>query len=234
GPGQTVTNVDIFMDIPLDHYVEVELGELPAEAATGPDRFRLQANIDLAGEGVITRVINGLELDVLRRRDPSRPFRFTMQPALDGALSDGRYRIEAGWFTGDFDAQPYTVVVERGVTAVDSTIVMQSFLGIPQATAPANGEYMPPDRTFRWASDGPDPSFHIVVVVGADGNPWWRYIVAGDVREAPIPDLSGIPTLGDLPAGFVQWGIFAVTIPGHDFDEWRYSDLNDMYWSKWA
>lgn len=234
GPGQVVTNVDIVMDIPLDHYVEVQLGELPNEARTGPDRFRMQANIDLAGEGVITRTINGLELDVLRRRDSGRPFRFTTQPALEGALRDGRYRIEAGWFTGDFDAQPYTVVVERGVTAVDETILMGNFLGIPQASAPAPGEMIPSDRVFRWEADGEDPSFHVVLIIGADGNSWWRYICAGNVREAPVPDLSSIPTLGDLPPGFMTWGVFAVTIPDYDFNEFRYADLNDIYWTRWS
>src|SRR5690606_31054909 len=128
---------------PLDHYVEVQLTDLPSQAGLGPDRFRLQANIDLAGEGVIARQVAGVELDVLRSRDASRPFRFLAQPALEGALSDGRYRVEAGWFTGDFDGQPYTVVVERGVTAVDDAIVMGGFLGVPQPTAPAYGEYLP-------------------------------------------------------------------------------------------
>ncbi len=235
GPGQIVTDVDIVMDIPLDHYIDVQVGGLPSEARTGPDRFRLQANIDLAGEGVINRVINNeVELDVLRGRSASRPFRFTIQPALEGALRDGRYRVEAGWFTGDYDGQPYTVAVQRGVTSVDDTIVMDDFLGIPQATAPANGELLPGDRVFRWESDGPDPSFQIVVVVGADGNPWWRYIVAGDVREAPVPDLSGIPTLGDLPPGFMTWGVFAVTIPDYDFNAFRYQDLNDTFWTRWS
>lgn len=234
GPGQVVTGVDIVMDIPLDHYVDVQLGELPAEARTGPDRFRLQANIDLAGEGVIAREINGLEIDVLRGRDSSRPFRFTMQPALEGALRDGRYRIEAGWFTGDFDGQPYTVAVERGVTAVDDTIVMSDFLGIPQASAPEYGAMIPSDRVFRWESDGPDPAFQIVLIIGADGNSWWRMIVAGDVREAPVPDLSGIPTLGDLPPGYITWGVFAITIPDYDFDAFRYADLNDIYWTRWS
>jgi hypothetical protein len=234
GPGETVPDVDIIMDIPLDHYLEVELADLPSPVGTNPDRYRLQANIDLAGEGVIVRQVNGVDLDILRGRDASRPFRFTGQPALFGTLSDGRYRVEAGWFTGDFDGQPYTVAVERGITSVDSSVRVGGFLGIPQPTAPRNGDRLPVDRVFRWTADGPDPSLHVVVIIGADGNPAWRMFVPGDVREAPAPDLSTIPGLQDMPPGFITWAVFSITIPGFDFNEFRYADLNDFYWTRWA
>ncbi|GAB5550380.1 MAG: hypothetical protein SangKO_101400 [Sandaracinaceae bacterium] len=234
GPGQTITGVDIVMNIPLDHYLEVEVTGLPMETPRGPDRFRLQANIDLGGEGVINRVVNAEEVDVVRRRDAGRAFRFVAQPSLEGALADGRFRVEAGWFTGDFDSQPYTIVVEEGVTAIDNTLTMGNFLGIPQATSPGLGERLPADRTLRWSADGPDPDLHIVLMVGADGNPAWRMFLPGNVREAPIPDLSGIPEITDIPSGFLTWGVFAVSIPGFDFDEFRYEYLSDRYWDAWA
>jgi hypothetical protein len=243
GPGEVVAGTDIVMDIPLDHYVEVQLEDLPGTVDGNPDRFRLQANIDLAGEGVIVRehlqdrfdpAAAPTPLDVLRSRDASRPFRFTSQPALFGNLADGRYRIEAGYFTGDWDGEPYSVAAERGITAVDSSITIGDFIGIPRATAPADGERMPADRVFRWEADGSEPSLQVVVVVGADGNPAWRMFVPGNVREAPAPDFSSIPGLEDMPPGFVFWGVFSITIPGFDFDEFRYSDLNDLFWTRWA
>jgi len=91
---------------------------------------------------------------------------------------------------------------------------MGNFLGIPQATSPGLGERLPADRTLRWSADGPDPDLHIVLMVGADGNPAWRMFLPGNVREAPIPDLSGIPEITDIPSGFLTWGVFAVSIPG--------------------
>lgn len=234
GPGEIVSGVDIEMDIPLDHFVEVEVTGLPREAQFGPDRFRVTAHIDLAGEGVIVRNVNGISFDELRSRGASNPFRFMAQPALEGALADGRYRIEAGWFTGDFDAQPYTVAMLRGVTAVDETIVVSDFLGIPQPIAPANGERFPDDRIIRWEADGPDPDLHVVLITGSDGNPAWRMFLPGHVREAPAPDLSSIPGLEDMPPGFLSWGVFAISIPNFKFDEFRYSDLNDLFWTRWS
>ncbi|MGE0786899.1 MAG: IPT/TIG domain-containing protein [Sandaracinaceae bacterium] len=233
GPGQTVEHVDIEMTIPLDHYLETEVTELPRGVETGPDRMRLQANIDLGGEGVIHRVVNFEEIDVLRRRDATRSFRFTAQPSLEGALSDGRFRVEAGWYTSDLDNNPYTVVVQNGVTTIDSVLPMNGFLGIPEATAPAFADPLPPDRILRWEADpsAPDPDMHMVLMIGADGNPAWRMFLPGDVREAPAPDLSSIPMIDDIPGGFFTWGVFAISIPGFTFDEFRYQYLNDIYWS---
>lgn len=236
GPGDTVYDVNIFMTIPLDHFVEVELGALPEPARTGPDRFRLEAFLDLGGEGLVHRVVNGQDFDTVRARDSSRAFRFLSEPALERALVDGRYRITAGWYTSEFDQQPYTVVVQNGVTAVDETVHMPDFLGIPQAVSPAYGERLPTDRVLRWESigTGPAPDLHLILMVGGDGNPAWRMFVPGDVTEAPIPDLSSIPEIDDISSGFITWVVYAVKIPGFDFDTFSYAHLNDRYWSHYA
>ncbi len=233
GPGQNITGVNVIMDIPLDRFLELEVAELPREVRTGPDSFRLQANIDLGGEGVIHRIVNGVDVDVVRRRDATRNIRFTAQPSLEGALSDGRYRVETGWFTGDLDDAPYTVRVETGVVSQDTTLRMGGFLGIPEPTAPAFGEAIPADRILRWEADpmAPDPDLHLVVIIGADGNPAWRMFLPGNVREAPAPNLSSIEGLDDVPSGFATWGVFAISIPGFNFDEFRYDDLNRAGWS---
>ncbi len=235
GPGETVYGVNIVMDIPLDHYVEVQMGAIPGPARTGPDRFRLQAFLDLGGEGLIYRLVNGTDFDTVRRRGGTGPVRFVGQPALSGALGDARYRITAGWFTGEFDAQPYTVVVQNGVTAADSTVELPDFLGIPQAVSPAFGDTLPRDRMLRWRSTGgPNPDLHVILMVGGDGNPAWRMFVPGDVFSAPIPDLSSIPELRDISAGTITWVVYSISIPGFVFDEFTYNYLNDRYWSHYA
>lgn len=234
GPGETVRNVDIIMEIPLDHSVDVTISGLPMAVRTGPDRFKATANVDLGGEGVIVREVNGLPIDEVRQRRNDRPFRFTAQPALLGALSDGRYRFEAGWYTGDFDSQPFTVQVRNGVSDVSSPVAMDGFLGIPVAVSPAYGDRLPDDRMLRWTSDGPDADFFVVLMVGGDGNPAWRHFAPGDTHEAPIPDLSTIPGIDDISSGFITWVVYAVKSPGFRFDEFRYSDLVDQYWSHWS
>lgn len=234
GPGAEVEGVNIDMNIPLDHFLDIRLGELPGEARTGPDTFRVEADIDLGGEGVITRIVNGEQMDLVTRRTNDLPFRLFAQPALLGALEDGRYRVQSGWVTGDFASDPSTEVVRTGIRDVDAEVNIGGFLGIPQATAPAYGERLPDDRILRWQADGPSPDLHMILMIGGDGNPAWRQFVPGDVYEAPIPDLSTIPEIDDISTGFIFWVIYAIQIPGFDYDELSYSFLNDRFWSAWA
>jgi hypothetical protein len=233
GPGETVTGVDVVMDIPLDHYVEAQLGAHPEALDEGPDRYRLEATLDLGGEGLVVRRWSTFDFDLVRRRDASRAIRFVAEPALRGTLTDGRYRIAAGWYTTEYDQPPYTTTVVNGETAVDDVVTMPDFIGIPDAVSPENGAPLPADRMLRWRSTpgGGEADFHVIIMIGGDGNPAWRMFVPGNVYEAPIPDLSTIPELEDISSGTIIWAVFSIRVPGFEFDEFRYTYLNDGYWS---
>jgi hypothetical protein len=201
----------------------------------GPDTFEVRADIDLGGEGVIVRRFNGEPFDLVTRETAQAPFRLFAQPALLGELSDGRYRIQSRWFTGSFQSTPLTATVKNGVQDISGGVVMDGFLGIPQATAPEHGTTgLPEDRVLRWEADGSEADFHMVQVLGGDGNPAWRHFVAGDVSRAPVPDLSSIPEVNDIASGSVFWVVYAIRIPGFDFDRFNYTHINQRLWSAWA
>ena len=238
GPGDRVQDVRIVMDIPLDHRLSVQLDGLPEPSSGGPDRYRVSLALDLGGDGYIVRAFGeeGARFDEVTSRALLRPFRFYAQPALQGPLASATYRVQAEWMTGDFGAPPLAAAVASGVRAADTAAVRVSgFVGIPRAVAPAYGESLPEDRVLRWeAPGGAEPSFYYVALQGGDGNPAWRYVVRGDVTEAPIPDLSSIEGLEDVAGGTLSWLVFAVHIPGFDFDEFSYAHLNDRYWDAWS
>lgn len=234
GPGETVTQVNILMNIPLDHEVRAVPGALPPALDDGPDRFRYQAFVDLGGEGILVRNVNGIDFDTVRRRDSPSVIRFVGEPALLGTLADARYRLTAGWFTFADNSPPYTLSVMNGVTDVDEEVVMPDFLGLPDAVAPANGARVPADRVLRWQEEGPPADLHVILVVGGDGQPAWRMLAPGDVFEVAMPDLSSIPEIPDVAPGTLYWVVYAVNIPGFEFDEFRYTYLNDRYWSQAA
>jgi hypothetical protein len=56
GPEQTLSNVELQMNIPLDQPLDIELSGLPAPSSRGPDRFVVRATLDLGGEGFLRPV----------------------------------------------------------------------------------------------------------------------------------------------------------------------------------
>lgn len=236
GPGDEVRGLEILMDIPLDHFLDVRLEGLPEPARLGPDTFELTANVDLGGEGfIVRRDGSDQRIDILQSRLGTSAFRFFAQPALLGELGNGRLRVEASWGTGDFVSDPSTNVVLSRVRDVDSEVTARGWVGIPQASAPGFGEPIPEDRVIRWEAEGGVPAdFHYITMVGEDGNPAWRMFVPGDQFEAPLPDFSSIDGLADITAGVVSWSITSIRIPGFDFNEVSYSDLNRRSWVAWS
>jgi len=250
GPGDNLTGVDIVMDIPLDSTLDVRATELPDGLPGGPNLYRSQAYVDLGAEGFISRTpgttilfIGGgflffpylLELptglDVVERRF-LEDFRFFAQPALTGELSDARYRITTGWYTGGFRGTPYTERLQTGIRDTSGTVEVDDFLSIPVATDPPSpGGALPSDRVLRWSLDGDDPDFFLLLLQGSDGFPAWRIFVPGSERQATIPDLDSIETLRDLPGGNLSWAIFAARIPDFNFNTVTYRDLSQRRWS---
>lgn len=237
-PAQTVSGADIVMDHPLDRVSEFRLGALPPPVAAGPDRFRVEAYLDLGGEGVVVRDIGDEDpyqmFDVLGRRVGLSPFRFPFQTALSGNLSDARYRVFAGWYSGDGEDFPATVTITNGLRNVDTTVQLPDFLGIPVVTVPAEFDTIPADRIIRWQAAGENPDFFWLRLIGPDGQPAWSHFVRGDQRQAPMPDLSTIAGVNDLETGFVQLVIMSIKMPSFNFDEFSYRFLSDDYWTHYA
>lgn len=237
GPGEEVEHVDILMNIPLDHFLDVRLAGVPEPSTLGPDRFVVDADIDLGGEGIIVRRIANARMDVVRQRTLSSNFRFFAQPAILGEIEDGRYRVEASWVTGSSEFEPETHVIRQGIRDVDTEILVDGFLGLPVATSPGFGERIPADRVLRWeATEGGEvPDLHYVILQnGETGNPEWRAFVPGEQSFATIPNLASIPEINDIENGIIFWAVYAISIPGFDFDTVSYADLNDRLWDAWS
>jgi hypothetical protein len=231
-PGRETDGVDIEMTIPLERELQVSLAELPQPTPRGPEQFRVQAHVDLGGEGVIVRQVNGRSLDVADSWSGSTLFRFFAQPPLTGQLSDARYQVIAGYYTGEReDTPPYTETRRLGVPQLGEPVLVDDLLSIPRVTAPEEGAELPEDRVLRWSLDGTPPDLWLIEIIGGDNLPAWTQFVPGSLTESTIPDLSSIEALTDIAPGVILWSVRAVRIEGFVFDELKYNQLSPRFWS---
>lgn len=258
GPGEAVSGIEIVMNIPLDSTLDVRAEGLPDRVGSGPNLFHSQAHVDLGAEGFISRTPGtaiiptpggGLtffpyllelpgDLDIVQSR-VLRDFRFFAQPALQGELADGRYRITTGWYSDVFGGAPFTQRIQTGVQDTEATVLVDDFLQIPEAVDPPSpGGPLPADRVIRWRLDGDagegdehDPDFFLVQLIDADGFPAWRIFVPGSLRSATVPRLDSIESLRDLPSGRLTWQVAAGRLEGFNFDELTYADFAIRRWS---
>lgn len=231
-PGDETVGIDIVMNIPLDHEMQVVLSDLPARTPRGPDEFRVQASVDLGGEGVIVRQVGNRALDVMNAWSGGSVFRFFAQPALIGELGDARYQVVAGWYTGGSSENvPMTRVVKLGVDQGSEPLLIDDFLAIPAPVAPAEGARIPEDRVLRWSLEGTLPDLWVIEIVGGDSVPAWQQFVRGDQLESPVPDFSALKPVGDIPRGVITWSVRAIRIVDFDFDQLKYNQLFQRFWS---
>ncbi len=231
-PGNETTGVDINMDIPLDRELQVSLARLPQGTANGPDQFRVEADIDLGGQGAIVREVGSNALDMVTSFTSASLLRFLAQPALVGALSDARYLLVAGWYTGDQnDTTPYTEVRRTGVSQGAQPVVVDDFLAIPAPVAPPQGAPIPADRVLHWQLDGTPPDMYVIEITGGDDLPAWTQIVPGSLQSSTIPDFSSIDGLSDITPGVVLWSVRAIRIDDFDYNAFKYNMLSARFWT---
>ncbi|MBL8681151.1 MAG: IPT/TIG domain-containing protein [Myxococcales bacterium] len=238
-PRATVSNINIDMNIPLDHEMSIELRDLPTQDMGRPNRFAVTNWIDLGGEGVIPRPDVELE-----RSSAADPFRLVAQPAFSGTLSDARMIVRAEYGTGSsFDAPSSTVLV-GGITSPDETVTVRNWVGIPRIIEPGDGGMLDTTRRIRIEQGGANPDFFWSVISqsGSSCNEgfylgdvvWWQHHFPGTSREFGLPDLSMVPTLSDMPRGIYQLSVCGIRVQGFDFNNFNYRWLNRFYWTAYS
>lgn len=234
-PGEEVVDVDLTMNMSLDR--ELAVGVSGFQQGSGEellDEYRVQAYLDLGGEGLIVRDVNSVSLDYLHRPTGTELFRFLGQPALAGSLADTSYTVLAGYFSTDATQRPYTQQKRNGVRPQDEPIRFDNFLGVPEVVSPAFGARIPDDRTLRFEIPGDDPDLIVVDIYGNADNLVWTEILPGAARAVPLPDLSLFDEEEmDLEPGFVRWMVTAVKIDNFKYNELDYGIYvsGSRYWT---
>jgi hypothetical protein len=227
GPGESLGDLTIDVNIPLDTGVKIVLGDAPGLGAAGPDQYRVNALIDLGGEGVI-RLPGGRAV-----WSGDRSTIMTGLAPLVQSISDASYSIVAGAYTQTTSA-PYSVRVVRGVRDLSRPVTIDGFLGVTRFTDPA------PDgtTTVRHLSLTPDggsatPTLYYHILIKTDGTPTWHVLARGDLTDVPLYDLSALG-LPQMTTDKLIWTVYGITLPGESFDTFNYGKLNVNRWSAYT
>ena len=235
-PRAMITNVVVPMNLPLDHQTDVRLANLPPVTRDGPNRLRVEGFIDLGGEGVIARP------DVTAYgRDVSDNYNLVALPPFSGPLADARLIVRAtyGVTSGrqsdgsEYLSPPSSAVVIGGVTTPDDTVRVDDWVGIPEFEAPTEGGRLPNDRTVRFVQRGNNPDMFNLSLSG--DVLYWQTWARNTERSFRFPDLSGVMGLRDLPTGAAYYMyLTGFRVSGFVFNEFRYNNLSQLYWSAYA
>jgi hypothetical protein len=227
-PRAEITNVRVYMNIPLDHQTEVLVEGLPGVVNNEPDRLRIEGFIDLGGEGVIARPDIALNV-----RDARDPLFLVALPAFTDTLADARLTVRGIFGTGTYLNAPYSAVIVSGITTPDENVRLRNWVGIPAITSPIDTGTLAADRTVRFDLSGASPDMWWVNLSG--DVLYWQTFAPGASRTFMFPDLSRVMGLGDLPQGQqLYMNIAGFRTPGFEYNNLRYTWLSQYYWTAYA
>lgn len=228
GPDQII-DADIVVEFGLSQQVSFDISPAPAlNPPTGPVGYKVRVFVDIGGDGYIVRA------DTQRSvTDASDIVVIDRLPQLSAGLAGANYsaKLEAH----NNGLYPYSKVYLPVLPAGPADIVVDQWLGIPQAVDPEPSG-VPTTSRMIWDATGVEPTFNVVLVkTHPDGNAYWRLYLHGSVKQFVLPDLFGLgPGLDGHPSGEMYWHVIPIWVDGMDFNNFSYRYLNDRYWGATA
>ncbi len=228
-PGQTVKDVYIPMDIPLDHALTVQI-QGPTPTNKGPDRVRTSIAIRVGTEGYALLPV-GTRTELLPL---SGDLNFVGMPALAGDLLGSSYVAGARAFTGASDTTPRSVLALRGQTSSAIPINLTGFVQVPRLESPATNQSWDGARlTWDWPAGGSSVELVVIQILGNSGLVQWTVAVPGSQKAVDLPDLRTLSDLGIKP-GPITISVSLANIQDFDYGSLVYRQLGTRGWNAYA
>ena len=226
--GGMLTNVDISMNIPIDHAITVA-PSLPPAGARGPDRFSVQAALTL-GPSSYAILPQGSKTITL-------PTPATLSlvgiPALANAVALQGFVISANASTGRALAEPQSVISRLLTRQTNETIPLTGFLAVPVPVVPAAGSWSGNRITFTGSGTA---DLHYIQVSGSLTT--WTIAAPGIAFDFPLPDLRLLPgdpsANGAMRPGSIQTRIYRARVDDFTYSRLRYGNFSAGTWSAYA
>lgn len=221
-------SVDLDCEIPLDQSLAIKLTD-PIYAPDGPDTNEVRAFLDFGFDGVFPMPNYPQSTDSL--------LVINHLPARQGPLADLSYSVMAGSYRGI--GIPYSQTILEGITDLSRIHSTEPLVAVPQLLDPAPGGLI--DGQIRLGLKGQnEPDLFYILLRNPMGLPVWTMVVPGTERTIPLPtfpDFSALPPQvrpDPYQSGMLYGVVYAIRIPGFDFDGFTNRDFATARWSAFA
>jgi len=224
-PNTSTVDVDIHMDLLLDHEVQVT-PKPPSSNGRGPDRLQTQVAVTL-GSGQYGVLPNGEQLTPL---PTSGTLSFVGLPAMAGALTGESYSLSATAATGPYMQAPASVLSHVLTNDGNDPVALTGFLPIPVLGTPGLGQWNGTSVSF---TEGAPFDLALAYVTTAGGLVTWSIVSPGEASFS-VPDLGAIdPTLA-IAHGTISTQVFVARIDGFSYASLRSGQLATSAWNAYA
>ncbi len=224
-PNDQTTQVDVLMNIPMDHEVQVAPAP-PASTTRGPDRM-LSLLSTSVGQGTYALLPTGRRTDFLPHPGAVS---FVGVPPLVGALTGESYVLGVQAATGPYLSYPASVISGVKTNDANVPVALTGFLPVPTPLSPGQGQW--DGTSVDVTASGPIDLVEVQISSGGGLSVWT--VVSPGKLSFKVPDLSQIaPGLGPQH-GTIQTTAYVASINGFQYAQLRSGQLYSGAWSAYA
>lgn len=229
-PRQTLGDVYIEVDVPLDHAIRLTL-DPPTPGPRGPDRIRASVAVQVEDQGFALLPAGNVSHPLPGATD----FSFVGIPPLVGTLSGTKYLLGARAVTGAQESSPLSVIGSFSTTTTGASLDLGGFVAVPIVTTPAKDESWD-FRTISLEQDrgGQDVSLTVLRVQAGSGLYEWTLVAPGRPDQLALPDLKQFAPDAALPGGSIRIVTSLAHIEDFDYGSLRYRQLTPRGWNAYA
>lgn len=235
--GDTITNIDIVLDHPLDQTIPVDLDNPPHSFSPGPMFFAVLPRMNLGAEGYWEMDTQTVEF--------TPNLELPNMPRLDGWGNDILFYLIGYAFTSSANNTPNAISILE-TRDVENGVFITPFVAAPAIRSPINGGALSDSRRVVWDlqpgyfdDEIRQPSATLIRITQPSlfgPIPLWSYVVAPGVTQVQLPDLPPEAGGAGLVDGPMELSVISFLIEGDnfDFDSFTLFDISQARWSSWG
>ncbi|HEX4516847.1 MAG TPA: hypothetical protein VH054_25040, partial [Polyangiaceae bacterium] len=224
-PKSTTVQVDIKMDLLLDHAVKV-IPKPPPTTYRGPNRLETNVGVSV-GAGLFATFPNGEQVTLL---PTSATLSFVGVPALAGALTGENYVLSANAATGENMQAPGSVISRVMTNDANDPVSLTGFLPVPVLGTPGLAQW--DGKTVSFTESAPVDLVVAYLSTGG-GLITWSVVSPGETSFS-LPDLAAIDPTLSLEHGVLETEIFCARLDGFDYASLRSGQLGTSAWDAYS